>query len=66
MTLACANPKCDSKAPTPPLGKAPNTRPVENRGNLVYWLCPECTERFELLFHGDSVAVVARKYVKAT
>ena len=62
MTLACANPNC--KAPAPVQGKVPNFRPVENCGNQVYWLCPSCNERFELLFHGDSVAVVARQYVR--
>lgn len=63
MTLACANPSCVTTGPSLIKGRVTrfNNRPVENPGNRVFWLCPSCTERFELLFRGDSVAVVPRE-----
>ncbi len=63
MTLQCANPSCVTTSPRMIKGKflGFDNRPKENSGNQVYWLCPSCTERFDLLFRDDSVAVVPKE-----
>ncbi len=63
MTLACANPSCVTTGPALIKGKMLHfdNRPAEKKANRVYWLCPSCSERFDLLFRADSVSIVPRE-----
>ncbi len=66
MTQKCANPTCVTTTPHLIRGKMTkfDNRPQElsNKKYMqIYWLCPSCSERFDLLFRDDSVAIVPRE-----